>query len=333
MFDKQKIYKCPIGENPEIGKCASCVMERELAKSAALLKTAEAKNVSSGTAFSDLKPQRESEVTKISTKERLAVQRQQNIEANDQAYEMVQARQKVSPQNMYWPPYNPTAPEGEKYIDVEYVEPIVSIAVLSLEEAQEFYQSLGGKETIGNVRSYSDLTKGGAEAYATAKGLGGLGVKASTKSINGKDWVIIRDFRKHQQTLMKGNKWGANNPKVIQAGLGLNDLKGATRYVKFNVGIEIAFAIGINAADYILRDDATLTELGVNTAGDLAKGFISLVGAALFTAVVVPTTVGVLFSGMTFAAASFILGNALDAVDENNGYSETMTEAVKEYFQ
>ncbi|QDC94143.1 hypothetical protein IUJ52_01210 [Vibrio furnissii] len=269
----------------------------------------------------------------MSTKERLAMQRQQNIEANDQAYEMVQARQKVSPQNMYWPPYNPTAPEGEKYIDVEYVEPIVSIAVLSLEEAQEFYQSLGGKETIGNVRSYSDLTKGGAEAYATAKGLGGLGVKASTKSINGKDWVIIRDFRKHQQTLMKGNKWGANNPKVIQAGLGLNDLKGVTRYVKFNAGIEIAFAIGINATDYILRDEATLAELGVNTAGDLAKGFISLVGAALFTAVVVPTTVGVLFSGMTFAAASFILGNALDAVDENNGYSETMTEAVKEYFQ
>jgi uncharacterized Zn-binding protein involved in type VI secretion len=239
---------------------------------------------------------------------------------------------KINPNNMYWPPYNPLAPEGEKYIEVEYLNPITSIAVLSLEEAQELYQNLGGKETIGNVRNYSELAKGGAEAYATAKGLGSLGVKASTKNINGKDWVIIRDFRKHQQTLMKGNKWGANNPKVVKAGLGLNDVKGAVRYVRFNAGIEVAFAVGINAADYILRDEATLAEFVGNSAGDLAKGFIALGGAALFTAAM-PATLGVLATGALFAIVSFAIGQGLDFIDKENEYSPKITKAVEEYFE
>lgn len=333
-INNDKPYRCPFLKDPQTCTCSSCHTEREHVQARAQLQKAEAANFSSGTAFSDLRQKREPEVSQKSVNERLAIQRQQNIEANDEAYEIVQARSttQVSAENMYWPPYNPLAPEGQKDIQVEYVKPIVSIAVLSLEEAQELYGNLGGKETIGTTKSYSDLAKGSAEAYATAKGLGGLGVKASTKTIHGRDWVIIRDFRRHQQSLMKGNKWGAANPKVVQAGLGLNDLKGAVRYVRFNAGIEIAFAVGINAADYILRDDATLAELGVNSAGDLAKGFISLAGAALLTAAM-PVTLGVLGTGVLFATTSFAIGQILDFVDAGNGYSKDITKAVEEYFQ
>ncbi|EOZ5531356.1 hypothetical protein ACQSNA_003316 [Vibrio metschnikovii] len=131
---------------------------------------------------------------------------------------------------------------------------------------------------------------------------------------------------------MKGNKWGANNPKVVQAGLGLNDVRGAARYVRFNAGIEIAFAVGINAADYILRDEATLAEFVGNSAGDLAKGFIALGGAALFTAAL-PATVGVLFTGVLFAGVSFGLSYILDEVDAKGEYSRDLTQAVKDFFQ
>ncbi len=273
------------------------------------------------------------EPEKPSLRARLEAQRMANIEANDRAYEIAQSRTpKISPNGMRWPPYNPLAKGENKTLQVDYIKPITSIAVLSLEEAQEFYVSLGGRTTIGDIKDYGDLAKGNAEAYATAKGLGGLGVKASTKTIQGKEWIIIRDFRRHEQTLMKGNKWGANNPKVVQAGLGLNDLKGATRYVKFNAGIEIAFAIGINAADYILRDEATLAEFVGHSAGDLAKGFVSLAGAALLTATL-PATVGIMATGIIFAGASFLISKGLDVVDENNGYSQELTNTVKEYFQ
>jgi hypothetical protein len=239
----------------------------------------------------------------------------------------------MDPDNMYWPPYNFLAEDGKKEIKVEYVKPITSIAVLSIEEAREFYQSLGGKDTVGDIKNYGDLAKGSAEAYTTAKGLGSLGVKAYTKNINGKDWIIIKDFKRHRQTLMKGTQWSATNPKVVQMGLGLNDLHGAVRYVRFNVGIEIAFAIGVNAADYIMRDEATLSEFVGNSAGDMVKGFISLAGAAVLTAVLIPATFSILATGIVFAFLSFGIGQWIDNVDKENGYSNEISEAVKRHFQ
>ncbi len=205
--------------------------------------------------------------------------------------------------------------------------------MLSIEEARELYQSLGGKDTLEDFKNYGDLAKGSAEAYATAKGLGGLGVKSYTKIINGKDWIIIKDFRKYQQTLMKGNKWGANNPRVIKMGLGLNNLKGAVRYVRFNVGIEIACAIGINAANLIMRDDAMLSEFVGDSAGDIVKGVITLIGATAITAAFVPATAGVLATGVVFAILSFGIGQGVDYVDELNGYTKDFTTTVKELFE
>ncbi|MFV0574511.1 MAG: hypothetical protein ACK5NC_03670, partial [Vibrio sp.] len=156
--------------------------------------------------------------------------------------------------------------------------------------------------------------------------------KAYTKKINGKDWIIIKDFKKHLKTLEKGHKWGANNPRIIQLGLGLHDLKGAMRYVKFNAGLDMAFSIGLNAADYILRDDATLAELGVNSAADIAKGFIALVGAAVITATF-PIALTVMGANMLFAISSFVIGYGLDSIDDETGFSEDLTQAVEEYFK
>lgn len=236
----------------------------------------------------------------------------------------------------YWPAYNPLVEDDDKYLNVEYVEPIKSFALMSPEEAHEFLQNLyadmGGKETIGDVKTYRGLGSGVYDAYKTASGLGGLGVVAYTKSINGKDWVIIKNFRRYEQTLMKGNKWGANNLRVIKVGLGLNDLKGAARFVRFNVGLEIIVSVGINTADYILRDEATLAEFVGNSAGDIVKGMATLAGAALITATFVPATASLLVVGIVFTVSSFIVGKQLDHVDEKNGYSEDFTIAVQDYF-
>ncbi|MBY7902761.1 hypothetical protein KW459_17755 [Vibrio fluvialis] len=335
MFNHPTRYQCPFGYDADRCQCTSCHMERNRQSSLASLKQAKAKNFAlSGSTMPIARRETPPEPPKKTTKDRLAAQRQANIEANDRAFAEVQARQvlQVSAEHMYWPPYNPLAPEGQKTIHVDYVTSMISIAVLSLEEAQELYTNLGGKDTISTVKTHSDLAKGASEAHATAKGLGGLGVKASIKVIHGKDWVIIRDFRRHQQTLMKGNKWGANNPKVIKTGLGLNDLKGAARFIRFNAWLEIGFSIGVNAVDFILRDEATLTELGINTAGDLTKGFASLAGAAFLTAAL-PATTTVLASGLVFAIASYLIGQGLDLLDTEAGYSEDITQAVESYFQ
>jgi hypothetical protein len=42
--------------------------------------------------------------------------------------------------------------------------------------------------------------------------------------------------------------------------------------------------------------------------------------------------VSVLLTGVAFAVLSFFIGKGLDIIDENNGYSKHITEAVKRYF-
>lgn len=235
----------------------------------------------------------------------------------------------IPAKNAYWPPYD--FAQG-KYLEVVYLTPPNDFAVLTLEEAKELLQNLyaevGGKDTIGDLNSYHGLFDGIKTTVETARGLGGLGVTAYTKNIKGVDYVIIKNYRRHAQTLMKGNKWKANNPKVVQAGIGINDVKGAVRYAKVNVGVEIVFATAVNAVDFIMRDEATLAEFVGNSAGDITKGLVSL-GVASLAVVMVPATAGIVVTGFVFAISSFFTGKLLDYLDNQYGYSETLTNEIK----
>ncbi len=244
----------------------------------------------------------------------------------------------INATHMYWPAYNFLAKEGKKDLKVIYEQPIKDYAWLSVEEAEEFaqnlYEDLGGKSTLGDIKNYGlGLGKGSYDAYMVAKGLGGLKVQSYTKTINGQDWIIIKNYRKHLKTLERGHKWKANNSRIIKMSLGLNDLKGATRYVRFNVGLEFAVSIGINALDYALRDEATMAEFVGNSAVDMVKGFISLGGAALLTAAFVPATIGVLATGIFFTVTSFYIGKGLDHIDNEYGYSEDFVKEAEKYFE
>lgn len=227
----------------------------------------------------------------------------------------------------YWPAYDFAQ---DKTFEVIYTSAPTDLGVLSEEEGNEFYANLyaemGGKDTISDLKGYKDVATGSVSAVKTAQGLGGLGVQARVKNINGVDWIIIKNFRRHKQTLMQGNKWRANNPKVVQALMGLTSMKGAATYVKCNPGVEVAFSLGVNAADYILRDEATLVEFGVNSAGDMAKGFTATVGASGIAVAVGFLTGGSLFMvGVAFVFAAYFIGKELDDMDTEYGYSEHLT--------
>ena len=261
----------------------------------------------------------------------------------------------LDPNNAYWPPYNPLAKEGEKELDVIYQKKITSIAVLSLEESYEFLQTLyhkhGERHLSDDFKTYIvGVGKGSYDAFKNAKGLGGYGVQATVKTIDGVDWVIIRNFRFHQQTLMAGYKWKANNPQVIKMALGLKALGSVKNLVRVNVGLEIAFAVGINAVDYILKDEATLAEFVGNSAYDIVKGVTSLVASVSITALILGVaSVSVLGGGLIFVIVSYVIGQAVSSTFDNvkefmedyatkeaedyieriNGYSFSMSDALR----
>ncbi|QLK45798.1 hypothetical protein DR996_11440 [Vibrio owensii] len=216
---------------------------------------------------------------------------------------------------------------------------------------QNKYKEFGGKKLSDDLKTYViGVGKGSYDAFKTAQGLGGVGVHAVVKKIDGVDWFIIKNFRFHQQTIMQGYKWKANNPQVIKMGLGIKDLQAAKSFVRVNVGLEVAFAVGINAVDYILRDEATLSEFVGNSAYDIVKGVTSLaVSTAVTAAVVVGVGVtSILASGLIFVIASYMIGNkvnqaydglldelknlaeeqAEDYVDNLNGYTYSISDAL-----
>lgn len=266
----------------------------------------------------------------------------------------------IDPNNAYWPPYNPLAKEGEKDLDVIYQKKITSIAVLSVEESYEFLQTLyrkhGERQLSDDFKTYViGVGKGSYDALKNARGLGSYGVKATVKTIDGVDWVIIRNFRFHQQTLMAGYKWKANNPQVIKMALGLKDLGSVKNLVRVNVGLEVAFAVGINAVDFILRDEAILAEFVGNSAYDIVKGVTALAGSTAVTALLVTglAVSSVLVGGLIFVAVSYIVGSIVnstfdfvekkiekkaetqaekeveDYIERINGYSFSMSDAFR----
>lgn len=243
---------------------------------------------------------------------------------------------KMDPNNMYWPPYDFI--KGEQ-IEVEYVEQKNELAFLSLDETNEFiknlYDDLGGKDSISSYKDYKKgLIDGIGTARQNAQELGSLGVVAYTKNINGRDWVIIKGYKKHLKTLMKGHKWLANNPRVIELGMGLESLKGSLRYARFNVTVEVIAAVGINVVEYALNDKATLEELIGNSSGDILKGLATLAIGAVLTPIIISlaapfVTATYLTTNVVWVISTFVVGQGLNAVDSNYKLSEQATNEIK----
>jgi uncharacterized Zn-binding protein involved in type VI secretion/3D (Asp-Asp-Asp) domain-containing protein len=229
----------------------------------------------------------------------------------------------------YWPPYDFTKSE---YLKVEYTQKAVDLAVMSLEEAEEFANNLwkehNGKDTLDNAKKIWDGAANARDAYALSKGLGGMGVVAYTKVANGTEYVIIKGYKKHLKTLMRGHRWRANNPQVVQLGLGTKNM--ARNMLRVGLVVDIIFAIAINAVDVFVHDEKTMEDFVGRSGADIAKGMIAT-GAGTVIAVVA-TAVGLplVVAGLSFAIVTLGASFLLDDVDSEYGISDKVVEKLKE---
>ncbi|BCL73742.1 hypothetical protein TUMSATVNIG1_57260 (plasmid) [Vibrio nigripulchritudo] len=158
--------------------------------------------------------------------------------------------------------------------------------------------------------------------------LGGLGVVAYTKITKGREYVIIKNYKKHLKVLTKGNRWKSNTPQVVQLGLGTKNM--ARNMLKVGLVVDIAFAVGINAVDAIVYDEKTLTDFVGYSCADIVKGLIATglgtVAAVVFSAAGFPLVV----AGVGFAVAGFLASVALDWTDNKYGVSDEIVDKLKE---
>ncbi|MGD8116476.1 PAAR domain-containing protein [Vibrio sp. TRT 29B02] len=242
------------------------------------------------------------------------------------------ATPQIDPKNAYWPPYDFTAKEGEKQIEVIYRSQTAEIAIFTPEEWKKLFEIW---DFNGDVKTVKDSLTGLYNARETAKALGGLGVTAIVRNVDGVEYLFLNNYDKFKQTILHGGVFRADNAQVVKMGIGaLDSVKGMTRYVKTYAPAEFLIGSGINGLKYLLTDDYTLRELGVDEAKLLVNA-VSVAGTALVLGKIVafgagllslPVTVPVYLSILAFSAFGVWL------IDKETDFEKRLVEAVVDEF-
>lgn len=168
-----------------------------------------------------------------------------------------------------------------------------------------------------------------ADAYHIAtliRAFNGVGLRSYTKVVEGKTYIIFKGYAGIRQ-ILTGTRYLANNAKIIQLGLGQ---KGINNVVKSGAVLSIFVISGMRAADYLLRDKATMAELIGGIGVDVAKLGVST--AAAWTA---GTVTGVVFSGFTLGpliavvVVGVLVSLKLDAEDKHYKIEDKVVEFLE----
>ncbi|HBC3530797.1 hypothetical protein C1S99_25450 [Vibrio parahaemolyticus] len=242
------------------------------------------------------------------------------------------ATPQIDPKNAYWPPYDFTAKEGEKQIEVIYRSQTAEIAIFTPEEWKKLFEIW---DFNGDVKTVKDSLTGLYNARETAKALGGLGVTAIVRNVDGVEYLFLRNNDKFKQTILHGGVFRADNAQVVKMGIGaLDSVKGMTRYVKTYAPVEFLIGSGINGLKYLLTDDYTLRELGVDEAKLLVHA-VSVAGTALVLGKIVAFGAGLLSLPVTVPVSLSILAFSAFGVwliDKETDFEKRLVEAVVDEF-
>ncbi|MCG9595123.1 hypothetical protein L1D15_00160 [Vibrio sp. Isolate25] len=211
----------------------------------------------------------------------------------------------LNPGRMYWPPYNPLATKGKKDLKVIYTQDVIKFAVLTPDEWAAFF------DTFDYVRNFKSTATGLYDARETAKALGGVGVSAFVRKIDGVEYLVLKNYDKWSQTLLHGNVFRTTNAQVVKLGLGaLDSTKSMAKYVKVSAPLEILVGSAINVLQYILNDEYTLSALAVDEAKILMQILLAS-GLALGAGALFPVLVSTaMYSGITLVVSNAVIWTA-----------------------
>ncbi|MBV7297371.1 hypothetical protein [Enterovibrio paralichthyis] len=138
----------------------------------------------------------------------------------------------------------------------------------------------------------------------------------------------IQNYDIHLKTLVKRNHWKANNPTIVQLGVGTKNM--ARQMLSVGLVVDIIFSVAVNAVDTILRDDRMLSDFIGRTATDVTKGFLSTgIGTLAAVGITALFSVPIVVGWTTFAVVTFAANQILSALDDNYGISDALVEQLK----
>ena len=213
------------------------------------------------------------------------------------------------------------------------------IFVVSFEEMDAIIRSSqnGSKASVQNAwRKIKDKANFAASYYASAEDiktlvtlvadLGAVNVRAYVKTYGGKPHIILKG-NPRLRTILTGAKYGVQNPKVVTMGLGK---AGAINAAKAGGILTVVLLTGYRIADYVLTDEATLSQLVGRLATDIVKVGITTgasIAAATFVAGVTTVAIGPIVAVVLVGiGVSYVLEN----LDQKYGITDRVVAGLDE---
>lgn len=205
------------------------------------------------------------------------------------------------------------------------------IHVLPLHELQQesgtFSETLkdAGKTVAGYVSPFIDAT-------VAAKLIHDFGIstnKVLIKQYAGKEYVIFKGYPGNRNYI-KGTTYLTKNPKVVRMAIGP---KGIIKSVKGGFAITVVLSVGIEVFDYIIRDNAVLSELLGTVTSDLVKiGLSSIAAAAAGLVVGSSVVIGSVAAAPLIAAIAVgvATGLLLNKIDKRFGATQALIRGYKQ---
>jgi hypothetical protein len=180
------------------------------------------------------------------------------------------------------------------------------------------------KDPANAVANYTSVVDDLKLLQRLVKDLGSVGAKASVKTINGKPHIILKGYPGLREVLTSP-KYGIKNAKVIKMGLGRT---GAVHAAKGGGIITIVLLTSYRVADYVLTDQATLSELLGTIATDVVKVGLG-VGASILAASAVAAMTTIAIGPLVAAIAVGVVASwALDKLDQEFDITESVIDGL-----
>ena len=148
----------------------------------------------------------------------------------------------------------------------------------------------------------------------------GLKGRYVLKTVDGTEYIIFKGYAGLRQT-MTGTRYLAQNTKVLSMAIGRSGV------IKSGVGGGVLSLFLVGAADiaeFLLRDDETLGELGVKLFSDLTKTMIATAIATAAAALVATASVPIIVPLAASIAVGVIASKGLDYLDQRLGLTKKL---------
>jgi hypothetical protein len=181
-----------------------------------------------------------------------------------------------------------------------------------------------------NIEEYAYVVPSGqlgADLYNLGKTLNALGVvgtEISVKEYKGKPYLIFKG-KPGLRNVIKGTRYLAANPRIVQLGLGMNGLK---HVAKGGFILGMVVSSGIETTDFFYKDEKTMYDLVGAIGVEAVKGGLAALAGLVAGAVVSITGIAVL-PLIGFAVATFAVGWYLNDLDNTYQIKKKVSAALK----